>query len=60
MPKFRQMLYIFFCCQCTSCILWDEIQSGTLDSNEKIKEREIELKKRFQTKNKDLKIKNRN
>ena len=58
MPKIKKWLYIIFCCQCTSCIIFEEVECGILDTTEKIKKREIELKKRFHTQNKDLKIKN--
>lgn len=49
MPKIKKWLYIIFCCQCTSCIIFEEVESGILDTTEKIKKREIELKKRFHT-----------
>ena len=44
--KIKIFLYKFFCCACTSCILWNEIQSGTVDDSN-FNERKKELNERF-------------
>lgn len=44
--KMKIFFYKFFCCACTSCILWDEIQIGLVD-NSNFEERKKELQERF-------------
>ena len=44
--KIFKYLYVFFCCRCTSCILWEEIECGLVDDTN-YKERREELKERF-------------
>lgn len=47
MYKLFKKIYFILCCRCTSCILYEEIESGILDTPEKIKARKIELKNRW-------------
>ena len=44
MPKWLRMIYIILCCRCTSCILFDELESGMLDTSEKFNQRKKRIK----------------
>jgi len=47
MPKWLRMIYTILCCRCTSCVLFEEIESGILDTPEKFSKRKKELNDRF-------------